>query len=105
LGTESWKVLRFEIRGLDNGRKKWIVKAGIYLGSDFAGKKLYVVRIFDGSFITDNENLAREVEKSKEEFLREGIEKLFYFLGEPSTEEIKEAVERLRRRKFSSIQT
>jgi hypothetical protein len=66
---------------------------------------MYVVRIFDGLFITNNENVAKEVEKSKENFLKEGIEKLFEFLGEPSTEEVKEAVERLRRRKFSSIQT
>ncbi len=66
---------------------------------------MYVVRIFDGLFITNNENVAKEVEKSKENFLKEGIEKLFEFLGEPSTEEVKEAVERLRKRKFSSIQT
>lgn len=85
--------------------KKVDSKGRIYLGSDFVGKKMYVIRIFDGLFITDNENVAKEVEKSKEEFLKEGIEKLFDFLGEPSTEEIEEAVERLRKRKFSSIQT
>jgi len=85
--------------------KKVDSKGRIYLGGDFAGKKMYVVRIFDGLFITNNENVAKEVEKSKENFLKEGIEKLFEFLGEPSTEEVKDAVERLRKRKFSSIQT
>jgi hypothetical protein len=66
---------------------------------------MYVVRIFDGLFITNNENVAQEVEKSKENFLKEGIEKLFEFLGEPSTEEVKEAVEGIKGEKVSSIQT
>ncbi|BDB99772.1 hypothetical protein SACC_27890 [Saccharolobus caldissimus] len=104
MGIKNGKVFKLENKAELMEVKKVDSKGRIYLGSEFAGKKLYVIRIFDSLFITDSEEKANEIERKKEEFLREGIEKLFDFLGEPSIEEIKGAVERLRKRKFSSIQ-
>ncbi|BDC19963.1 hypothetical protein [Acidianus sp. HS-5] len=75
------------------------------MGNEFANKQLYVIKIFDSLLITDNKEKAEEIEKRKEEFLKEGIEKLFDFLGEPTEKEIKEVIKRSRERRFSSIQT
>ncbi|MBB5255288.1 hypothetical protein [Sulfurisphaera ohwakuensis] len=76
-------------------------KGRVYLGNDYAGKNLYVVRVFGGLLLLDNEKKAKEIEERKDEFLRKGIEELLEFLGEPSVEEIKEVVEKSRRRRFS----
>jgi hypothetical protein len=85
-----------EVKRVDSGGR-------LYLGKEFAGKEVYVVRVFDGILIVDEERKAKEIERRKAEFLREGIEKLLDFLGEPSAEEIDDTVELLRKRKRSSI--
>ncbi|AWR95721.1 hypothetical protein [Acidianus brierleyi] len=76
-------------------------KGRIYFGNEYAGKNFYVVKIFDGILLLDNEIKAKEIEEKKEEFLKGNIEKLLEFLGEPTEEEIKEVVERSRKRRLS----
>ncbi|BBG26079.1 hypothetical protein [Sulfuracidifex tepidarius] len=65
-------------------------KGRIYLGEEFSGKKLYVIRAFGSLFVTEDEERAKEIEERKEEFLKREIEGLLQFLGEPSPEEVKE---------------
>ena len=76
----------------------------VYLGSEFAGMDLYVVRLVDTVLITPDRKKVEELERQKEEYVKGEIVRLLYILGEPSVEEIKELLERLRRRKLSSIQ-
>lgn len=78
---------------------KLMVKVRVYLGNDYAGKNLYIIRIFDGVLLLDDEKKAKEIEERKEEFLKKNIEELFDFLREPSV--IKEVVEKSRKRRFS----
>mgnify|MGYP001772982076 FL=1 len=80
-------------------------KGRVYLGSEFAGMDLYVVRLFDAVLITHDRRKAEELEKQKEEYVKGEIVRLLDVLGEPSVEEIKEVLERSKRRRLSSIQT
>jgi hypothetical protein len=83
--------------------KKVDSEGRLYLGKEFAGKEVYVIRLFDGILIVDEKRKAEEIERRKTEFLRDGIEKLLDFLGEPSAEEIDETLELLRKRKRSPV--
>ncbi|QGR19761.1 hypothetical protein [Stygiolobus azoricus] len=92
------KSVVMEIRKADS-------KGRIYLGNKYAGRNFYVVKIFDGILLLNDEIKAKEIEEKKEEFLKGNIEKLLELLGEPTVEEMKEVVKRSRERRFSSIQT
>lgn len=70
------------------------------MGEEFSGKKLYVIRAFGSLFVTEDEDKAKEIEKRKEEFLKNEIEELLKLLGEPSPEEVKEVVRRSRQRRL-----
>ena len=75
------------------------------MGCEFAGIDLYVVRLVDIVLITPDRRKAEELERQKEEYVKGEIVRLLDVLDEPSVEEIKELLERSRRRRFSSIQT
>ncbi|MFB6491387.1 MAG: hypothetical protein TU35_009180 [Thermoproteus sp. AZ2] len=65
----------------------------ISIGVENAGKVMYVVKIGDSYFVTPDEGKAEEVKRRGLEVVLSAYMRLLEELGEPSPEEVEEAVE------------
>ncbi len=78
-------------------------KGRLYLGSDYAGKTVYVVEVGDSLVVTQDRDLAERVRALGVKALLEVYYRLLDIVGEPTAEDIERTVEETIWRDVSSM--